>query len=55
MKLDVTTFIKTYLTCQKSRRAKKRKYGKLPSQEVTMTPWGNVSIDLKGPYTVTAS
>ena len=52
METDVSKFIKTCSTYQRFKKSKK-KYGKLPSKEVTMTPWETVCIDLIGPYTVT--
>ena len=52
METDVSKFIKTCSTCQRFKKSKK-KYGKLPPKEVTMTPWETVCIDLIGPYTVT--
>ena len=52
METDVSKFTKTCPTCQRFKKSKK-KYGKLPPKEVTMTPWETVCIDLVGPYTVT--
>ena len=52
METDVSRFTKTCSTCQRFKKSKK-KYGKLPPKEVTMTPWETVCIDLVGPYTVT--
>ena len=52
METDVSRFTKTCPTCQRFKKSKK-KYGKLPPKEVTMTPWETVCIDLVGPYTVT--
>ena len=44
--------MKVCKTCQKFKK-KRKKYGKLPSKVVDLTPWECVCVDLIGPYTVT--
>ena len=52
METDVTDFIKACCTCLKLKK-NKQTTSKLPPQEVTITPWKSVCIDLIGPQTVT--
>ena len=52
MEKDIKEYTKVCKTCQKYKK-KRKKYGKLPSKVVDLTPWECVCVDLIGPYTVT--
>ena len=49
---DVHNHCKTCPECQLSKKAGKRKYGKLPEKKATVMRWNRVNIDLWGPATV---
>ena len=52
MEKDIKEYTKVCKTCQKYKK-KRKKYGKLPSKVVDLTPWECVCVGLIGPYTVT--
>ena len=51
MREQITSYVQTCSTCQRTKR-KVKKYGWLPPKEAEASPWDKMCIDLIGPYTI---
>ena len=53
MENEIRQFVKQCPTCQRFKKKKKKKYGKLLPKNVELIPWDTVFIGLVSPYTTT--